>query len=190
MCSPEYVRLYWKHLSGDPLRPQLLLYVYFMIPSGSKPSPGSFAFIAQFKEKVKTQTMKVLDRCSLEWELPPLAVYSLLALNITSSLSPFLRENDQHHQSGRFFVPRNSDSLACWKWCKKRINNFELFMWFLPLTQLLLRVLKKQQPLQEHQVFKWFISSQTLIFNPGVGINSIEPSGSILQAWTGFSEIL
>lgn len=135
--------LYWKHLSGDPLRPHLLLYVYFMIPSGSKPSPASFAFITQFKEKMKTQMMKVLDRCSLEWELPPLAIYSLLALSIASSLSPFLRKNDQHHRSGRVFAPCNSDSLGRWKWYRKRVNNFELFMWFFAFDTVVIKSSKK-----------------------------------------------
>lgn len=96
-----------------------------------------------------------------------------------SLISSFQRKSDQHHNitvTGRHPPPPAlgtyySHSL---KAVQRGFNDFELFTWFLPLTQLLLSEFSKgNNPLQEHQVSKWFIFSQTLIFNPGVGINSV-----------------
>lgn len=162
-----------------------------MIPSASKSSPASFAFITQFKVKMKVKMMKVLDRCSLEQEQGVHLERFIAFCPECYVLALSFSESDQiarHH------------GLWSWQfWCslaesgaERGFKNFELFMWFLPLTQLLLRVLKKQQSLQEHQVSKWFISSQTLIFNPGVGINSIalgfRPAGLDRLQWNSIAK--
>lgn len=59
--------LYWKQLSQDPARMTPFICVFhdhdFYV---SKSSPVSFASIIQFKDKMKKELMKVLDRCSLE----------------------------------------------------------------------------------------------------------------------------
>lgn len=140
-----------------------------MITSGSKSSHVS-CLNHLFEGENENENDSSL-RCSLEQKLPPLAGYSLHGLNVGSLISPFQRQNDQHPQGRPASALGNSDSCSL-KARQKAFNNFELFMWFLPSTQLLLEFKKRNSPLQEHQAAQWFIFSQTLIFNPGVGISA------------------
>lgn len=111
--------LCWKQLSLDPLETQLLLYVFFMISSASKSSPASFAFITQFKAKVKVKMMKVLDRQVFPWvRTATLSSLFPSALNVTSLLSPSQRVIQS---SGTWPLLLAILTLARWKRCRKRI---------------------------------------------------------------------
>lgn len=117
-----------------------LLCVFFMILPGSKSTPASFAFITQFKEKMKTKMMQVLIQvfpC-----VRPATSSSLFSPHpecYIFILSPFQRQNDQHHQSPAAFALGNSD----WKRCRKGIQQLWTFYVIFAFDTVVIKSSKK-----------------------------------------------
>ena len=116
----------------------------FHDPSGSKSSPATFAFITQFEGIMKRKMMKALHRCSVKncyleqftpfrpWMLRP---YCLL-----------LRERAIESLGAAVFALGSFDSPELKAVQNENLTTWDFLMWFLPLTQLLLRVLKSSSP--------------------------------------------